>query len=433
MRGSNAADLAADIEERVAVGTLRPGDRLPPVRSLATELGLAPNTVAAAYRRLGERGIVIGRGRSGTFIASRPPVAMPVTTTVPAGMMDLSTGNPALDLLPSLEEAMRTVAGPSVLYRDAPVDERLRDVGSAWLAGDGVSVEHLTVVNGALDGIERVLGAHVRPGDRIAVEDPAYSSVIDLLGSMSLVPVPVAVDDDGPITADLGRALDRGVQAVVITPRAQNPFGSALTKERAGELRALLDAAPDVLVVEDDHASAVAGAPLFTVAGGRERWATVRSAAKAYGPDLRLAVLAGDGTTVRRIEGRLQLGPGWVSHILQRLAVQLIADPAVDALVAAAADAYRVRRMAVVDELRTVGVGAHASSGLNVWIPVDDEAAAVAGLRDRGIAVRAGSRYRIRSGPGIRVTVAALTDADRPGVLEALTRVLSPKTVTRAG
>ena len=52
----------------IACGRLLPGDRLPAVRELALELGLAPNTVAKAYRGLGKAGLVEGRGRSGTFV-----------------------------------------------------------------------------------------------------------------------------------------------------------------------------------------------------------------------------------------------------------------------------------------------------------------------------------------------------------------------------
>ena len=51
-----------------------PGDRLPPVRALRRGPGLAPNTVARAYRALEEEGWLVGRGRAGTFVADRPPV-----------------------------------------------------------------------------------------------------------------------------------------------------------------------------------------------------------------------------------------------------------------------------------------------------------------------------------------------------------------------
>lgn len=434
MRGENAAELAADIEERVSLGSLRPGDRLPPVRALATELGLAPNTVASAYRRLGERGIVVGRGRAGTFVAPRPPVAMPAEAAPPPGALDASTGNPDPELLPDLERVTGVLAGPAGLYGEASMDEQLAGPAAGWLGADGVQTDHLTVVAGALDGIERVLGAHLRPGDRVAVEDPAYASVIDLLGAMGLVPVPVDVDDEGPRPGALAEALGRGAAAAIITPRAQNPFGSAIPAGRAGALREVLADHLDVVVIEDDHASSVAGAPMHTIAGERDRWATVRSVAKTYGPDLRLAVLAGDPITVRRVDGRLRIGPGWVSHLLQQIAASLMTDPAVSKAVKAAAEHYRRRRTALIGRLAAEGIGAHGASGLNVWVPVADEAAAVAGLRDRGVVVRPGTRFRIRSRPGIRVTTAALSASQIDEVASAIIAILRPgRAATRSG
>ena len=58
---------------RIEKGRLLPGDRVPTVRGLAGELGLAPNTVARAYRELEERGWLVGRGRAGTCVTDRPP------------------------------------------------------------------------------------------------------------------------------------------------------------------------------------------------------------------------------------------------------------------------------------------------------------------------------------------------------------------------
>jgi DNA-binding transcriptional regulator YhcF (GntR family) len=54
-------------------GALLPGDRVPTVRGLADAIALAPNTVARAYRALEEDGWLVGRGRSGTFVADAPP------------------------------------------------------------------------------------------------------------------------------------------------------------------------------------------------------------------------------------------------------------------------------------------------------------------------------------------------------------------------
>lgn len=65
-----AAVLAA-----IGTGELNPGDRLPTVRQLAGDLGLAPGTVLRAYAELEEDGLIDSRGRRGTFVRDRPPVA----------------------------------------------------------------------------------------------------------------------------------------------------------------------------------------------------------------------------------------------------------------------------------------------------------------------------------------------------------------------
>lgn len=62
------AQLRQQIVDQVADGTLRPGDRLPTVRRLAGDLGIAPGTVARAYRELEADGVLEGRGRAGTFV-----------------------------------------------------------------------------------------------------------------------------------------------------------------------------------------------------------------------------------------------------------------------------------------------------------------------------------------------------------------------------
>ncbi len=419
--GRSASEVAARVERAVMEGRLAPGALLPPVRALAAVLHLSAATVAAAYRALRVRGLLAGDGRRGTRVVLRPPLVVRPAPVVPAGARDLAEGNPDPALLPDLRPALRRLPARSGLYGAPDPLPSLRRLAARQLAADGIPAESLAIVGGAMDGIERVLQAHLRPGDRVAVEDPGYTGVLDLLGALGLVPVPVPLDDFGVRPRALAAALDAGVRAAVLTPRAQNPTGAAFDAERARALRAVLDAAPDVLLVEDDHAGPVAGMPVHTLVHPRKpRWAVVRSVCKSLGPDLRLAVLAGDPTTVARVEGRRSLGTGWVSHLLQGLVATLWSDPATERRLRDAAQTYSRRRRALVEALARHGVAAHGRSGLNVWVPVREEAATLAAMAAAGWALRAGEPYRIQSPPAVRITVSMLAPEDAARVAGAL-------------
>ncbi|HET8647218.1 MAG TPA: GntR family transcriptional regulator, partial [Vicinamibacteria bacterium] len=170
--GRTASQLVASVEGAIRDGRLRPGAALPTVRALAASAGISPATVAAAYRALRLRGLVSAHGRRGTRVTHRPPVSAPAAPPLAPGLRDLADGNPDRAFLPPLEAALRRVCGRPRLYDDVTHDPRLRALAAAQLAADGIAAENLAVVAGALDGVERVLQAQLRAGDRVAVEDP---------------------------------------------------------------------------------------------------------------------------------------------------------------------------------------------------------------------------------------------------------------------
>ncbi|MFC1227775.1 MULTISPECIES: aminotransferase class I/II-fold pyridoxal phosphate-dependent enzyme [Streptomyces] len=420
--GRRAAEISASIEGAVGEGALRPGQLLPPIRELAERLGVNPNTVASAYRTLRERGVIETAGRRGSRVRPKPATTArdAVRVEVPQGVRDLSDGNPDPALLPPLAEAFAAAAEEGdrepVLYGHAPVEPGLAGFARAGLDADGVPAGPVAVTSGALDAMERVLAAHLRPGDAVAVEDPGWGSALDLVPALGLRTVPVGVDDEGPLPDDVRRALAGGARALVVTDRAQNPTGAALSAARARALRAVLADHPETLLIEDDHGHHIVDLPLHPLAGPTRNWAFVRSSAKAYGPDLRLAVLTGDAVTLDRVRGRQRLGPGWVSRTVQRAVLRLWTDRAVDP--AAVAAQYGRRRNALIGALARQGITAHGRSGVNVWVPVPDETGAVARLLHAGWAVAPGARFRMDAPPGIRVTVSTLT-ADDIGTLSA--------------
>jgi DNA-binding transcriptional MocR family regulator len=429
IRGDSTKSIAASIEQAVHAGGLSAGQALPTIRDLAQTLRVSPVTVAAAYRLLQARGLVVGDGRRGSRIRPNPPSPLnpPPGAPVPEGTVDLSDGNPDPSLLPGLEGALRTVDPSPRLYGDGLELRSLVAFAAAEFSADGIAANHLMVASGALDAIERILREYLRPGDRVAVEDPTLPALLDLLGAAGFVSEPISVDADGidPAAFDV---VSRRVRAVVLTPRAQNPTGAALTPARVQELRRTLRRHRDLLVIENDPNGPIAGAAAATLSEGLTRWAVVRSTSKFLGPDLRVAVVAGDELTVARVRGRQALGARWVSHILQQLALTLWSDPAGARRLARAAEIYAQRRIALSDALDARGIAVTARSGFNVWIPVRDEAATVQALAQRGWAVAAGARFRIRSAPGIRVTTSALAAEKALALAADVAESLRPST-----
>lgn len=403
-------------------GQLAPGDRLPPVRELAAALGVSPATVAAAYGELRRRGITTGAGRAGTSIRGAPPVAARGYLNAPLGARDLITGGPDPLLLPTLPA--RPAARPPRLYAEAPVAPALRRLAADQLAGDGVDAVNVAVTGGALDGVERVLGAWLAPADRVIVEDPGHAVTFDLVAAMGFQMMPVPVHDFGMRPDGLRAALARGAEAVIFTPRAQAATGAAWDAARAAQLADALRRYPAVGVIEDDHAGPVSGVPAFSVCSGRSRWVNIRSVSKSLGPDLRLAVVAGDEATISRVAGRQTLGTGWVSYQLQETVAALWSDPASVGAVAHAADVYASRREALRSALSEHGITASGRSGFTCWVPVPDEGGVASALAGAGWAVAPGQRFRIAASPGIRISFSALDTADAPSFAAALARAL---------
>src|SRR4051794_32880602 len=395
----------------ITAGGLPVGARLPTVRELSARLGVSPTTVSEAWRSLADVGAIEARGRNGTYV--RPPTGpggprryRRITEGPGHFELDLSSGTPDPGLLPDLAPMVSRVGKQSLTssYLDHPLlpalEEELR---RSW----PFEPEAMTVVDGAMDALDRVAQVVLRLGDRVVVEHPSFPPLLDLLDQLGCVVVPVDVDDDGLVVAGLRHALrDGGVRAVFLQPRAQNPAGSRLTARRARGLADALGGTPTI-VVEDDHANDISAARLVSLGTWRpDRTVHVRSFSKSHGPDLRLAAVGGAGEVVTAVANRRLLGPGWSSRILQALLLEMLDDaPTIQAVTMARAE-YARRRQLVAEVLESRNIAVTGTDGINLWMAVADERSALVTLAARGVGAAPGEPFHVRpDAPHLRVTV----------------------------
>ncbi len=421
-----ARRIAATIGRMITAGDLAVGERLPTVRELSRRLGVSPTTVSVAWRSLADVGVIETRGRNGTYVrpprgAGAPRRYRMVTGAAADGAdhfdIDLSTGTPDPDLLPDLGPVIARVSRQSLTssYLDRPVLPALEELLDAtW----PFAAEAITVVDGALDALDRVAQVALRLGDRVVVEHPAFPPILDLLDQLGCEIVGVDVDDEGIVldqlaaafaTSESGRPGAAPPAAVILQPRAQNPAGIAMSASRAAAIAGIVGGTT-ALVVEDDHANDISSAPLVSVGSWLPAQTVhIRSYSKSHGPDLRLAAVGGSGEVVNSVANRRRLGPGWSSRILQAVLVELLQDPSTADTMAAARSAYADRRRAVAAVLAGHDVPMTGQDGINAWIPVDDERVATVALAARGIGVAPGHPFLVRpDGDHLRVTVGLL-------------------------
>ncbi|MGW4944180.1 aminotransferase-like domain-containing protein [Actinoplanes sp. NPDC004185] len=414
----SARGIAAAVSRLVTAGELPVGARLPTVRDVARELGVSPTTVSEAWRSLSRAGAIQTRGRSGSFVTAPVLPRQRLRYAQLHGLLtgvaqDYSTGVPDHDLLPSVTESLKRVgdARLTTSYLDAAVLPPLeRVLRQRW----PYPPDQLTVVDGALDALDRVTATLVRFGDHVVVENPAFPPVLDLLEAVGATVVGVPIDEQGMCPDALGEALKTyDPVAVYLQPRAHNPTGVSMTARRAGELADALAAYPEVTIVEDDHAGDIATAPPVSL-GSRlpDRTVHVAGFSKSHGPDLRLAAMAGPAPLITAVADRRLLGPGWSSRLLQAVLLDLLTDADAIAQVAAARRAYAERRSALLTALAAHGATATAADGINLWLTVEDQQMAMLALAAHGIAVAPGAPFEV-TGLGaehVRVTAGLVRD-----------------------
>ena len=428
--GKSANEIFDSIRQHITSGKLAKGETLPPVRELAAQLDVNRNTVASAYKRLVTSGLALSLGRNGTVVKETlQPVALeggdPHTP-----LADLSSGNPATDRLPDLNRYLSRISRTPRLYGDAPITTQLHRWASHWMQETMPTAGEINLTSGAIDAIERLLCAHLLPGDSVAVEDPCFLSSISMLRYSGFNASPVSMDSEGMSPEMLEQALSKGARAVILTPRAHNPTGYSLSQARAAALQEIISRYPQVLVIIDDHFALLSSATWYPVISPQTlHWAIVRSMSKTLGPDLRLAFVASDAATSAKLRLRLNSGSQWVSHLLQDLAYACLTDEEYQQSLAETRLFYASRQRQLSQALRAQGIDSVIpGDGLNIWLPLADASQPTAfALAKSGWLVREGEAFGVNAAThGLRITLSTLDDDNITQLAADIQRALNP-------
>ena len=395
--------LRVQLVSAVEEGRLRPGDRLPPSRQLARDLGVARGTVVEVYDQMVHDGYLVARTGSGTSVAPRASGAAPAP--VPqrrAPLHDVRPGGPDLSAFPRTAWAMatahvlRTVPDAELGYVRPWGSTVLREQLARYLARtrhvtaepDGILVT--SGVTQALTLLCRVL--YARGHRTLAVEDPSNAIQRQVLGRYGLRIVDVPVDADGVDVAALART---GTRAVLVTPAHQYPTGVVLGAERRA---ALLHWAASCggLVVEDDYDAEFPhqrGVVPSLQAASPEHVVHVSSVSKTLAPGTRLGWLVPPPALRDDLVGAKRDDDFGTGVIGQHVLAHLIATGAYDRHLRRQRMVYGMRRQALIAELAAVLPDWRvrgAPAGLHLWLeptgPVP-EAALVQAALERDVLV----------------------------------------------
>jgi DNA-binding transcriptional MocR family regulator len=276
--------LAADLEESIRSGLMRPGQKLPSVRYTSTSRGLSPSTVFQAYYLLEARGLVRARERSGYFVtdrAARPPqpdrASRPPGESVAVDVSDLvfrileeskyrddaafASAFPSALLFPlarlsqSLASATRSYGPRQMLDGLTPGTLALRRQIALRYRADGIKVDEdeIVITNGALEALNLCLSVVTQPGDSVIVESPCFYGALQALEARGLRAVQVPTHPCEGIDLDaLEQALQRHrPKACWLMTTFQNPLGTLMRVEKKKRLVELL-AQHDTPLLEDD-------------------------------------------------------------------------------------------------------------------------------------------------------------------------------------
>ena len=468
VRGDRATAVYRALLDAVRTGRLGPGERLPPTRALAKDLGVSRTTVATAYDRLVAEGFLSARVGAGTFVADAArPVRRPRrgTELAPRSGWDHephptsgSTTKPAHDFRVGIPDArlfpfdtwrrlvtaeLRVGAHDLGVYAEPAGYPPLREAIARQLAlsrGLTVTGDEVLVTSGTQQALDLVTRVLVGPGDVVAIEEPGYPLARDVFASYGARVVPVRVDDEGLVVDELPAAT----RLVFTTPSHQFPTGPPLSLERR---RALLDFAGRhrCAVIEDDYDSEFrfTERPLETLHSMDDagRVLYLGTFSKSLVPGLRFGYLVAPEPLQAALRAALQLSVGYLAVPEQAALTRFLEDGLFARHLRRAKAAYAERRSLVLEaihgpladhlELVPCQAGLHITTLLRDQSVDDTEV--VRRAAELGVAVEALSSYAVTGSPrGVVLGYGAADPATITPGLARLAGVLDELPSTRA-
>lgn len=436
--GGLARRLAASLRGAITGGVLAGGTRLPPERHLATLLSVSRSTVTTALDELRADGLVASRQGAGTEVVGR---ADPSTTGDRVGAHFASRGT-GVDLA-AVVPTDGTHLPPMVIRTEDLLAARgqLEPRGLAALrealaarhrrGGRPTDPDEIEITHGAHHAITVVVDALVSPGDAVAVEDPSYPGVLDVLDHRRARAVGLRADAGGPDPEALAAVLRRDRPVLVyLQTGVHNPTGRLLGAARRRALAQVLDDHGDAVVLEDNTLADLAfegdRPPGFDTLCRVAPVVTVESLSKVAWAALRIGWMRTTGVVgarISRVRVATDLGASVPSQLLT---LQLLPE----------LDAMAVRRRAGLERLVDDALArlrtdlpdwqvARPSGSSALWptLPLSDATPYVALARRHGVHVTPGSAHVVGGGadPHIRLCV------DRPAshVEEGLDRLVA--------
>lgn len=260
--------LAADLEEKIRTGLLKPGTRLPPQREIADYLDLHYSTITAVYDACKEKGLIYGVTGKGTFVSAHPTADSTLLVADDTSRwIDLGALNSFSEYSEYTEKAARQVIEKGGLrhlleYSNPNGHPHQLAAGVRWMEQLGIhtDMEHTIIVTGAQNGLTVALLSLFSPGDKIATDQYTYANFIELAKLMQLTLIPIEGDEEGMLPEDLrSKCSSSQIKGIYLIPSSTNPTGISLPLKRRQALAEVI-AEKKLLLIEDDIASWMAAA-----------------------------------------------------------------------------------------------------------------------------------------------------------------------------